>query len=124
MDQGLSMAKAGDGGVRSDRRQMDGSVCVRCWARDKQRFKQTSLRLGFPSLSAWIIDLMETQNGASLRLRRVMSGQLGQIGARAAALASYDLPKEVKEEATALAAQIARIQKDLMMGPADASETD
>jgi hypothetical protein len=118
------MAKVGDRQVRSDRRQIDDSICVRCWARDKARFKRMAVRLGFPSLTAWILDLMESQNEASLRLRRVLSGQLGQIGARVAALASSDLPKDAKEEASALAAQIARIQDSLMTELVDASEAD
>ncbi len=118
------MAKAGDRQVRSDRRQINDSICVRCWAHDKARFRQVAVRLGFPSLTAWIMDLMESQNGASLRLRRVLSGQLGQIGARVATLASSDLPKDAKAEASALAAQIARIQNGLMTELADASETD
>lgn len=118
------MAEAGDGELRSERRQMDDSISFRCMARDKSRFKKTALRLGFPSLSAWIMDLMQTQGGLSLRLRRVLSGQLGQIGARLAALASRDLPQDAEAEASALAAEIARMQEDLMTGLLDASETD
>ncbi|WP_375554209.1 hypothetical protein [Roseovarius mucosus] len=118
------MAEAGDGELRSERRQMDDSISFRCMARDKSRFKKTALRLGFPSLSAWIMDLMQTQGGLSLRLRRVLSGQLGQIGARLAALACHDLPQDVKVEASALANEVARMQDNLMTGLLDASETD
>lgn len=118
------MAKAGDGEVRSERRQLTEIICLRCTARDKSHFNKTAMRLGFPSLSAWITDLMHTEGGLSLRLRRVLSGELGQIGARLAALACRDLPRDARAEASALAAEIARMQKDLMTGLHDAAETD
>ena len=118
------MVKAGDGELRSERRQLTDSICIRCTARDKSRFKKVALRFGFPSLSAWVMDLMQTQGRMSLRLRRVMSGQLGQIGARLAVLACRDLPDDAKAETSALAAEIARMQHDLMTGLPDAPETD
>jgi hypothetical protein len=70
------------------------------------------------------MDLMESENGDSLRLRRVLSGQIGQIGGRMASLAASDLPVDAKVEASVLAAEIARIQTGLMAGLTYASETD
>lgn len=118
------MVKAGDRKWRSDFRQINDSISFRCWAHDKVRFKRIALRLGFPSLSAWIMDLMKSEDRGSLQLRRLLSGQLGQIGGRMALLATSDLPEDAKEEASVLAEQIARIQDDLMMELVDASETD
>lgn len=80
--------------------------------------------LGFPSLSAWIIDLMQSGEGSSLRLRRVLSGRLGQIGGQLATFAERDVPHHLKREVNAITAQIARLQSEIIHGAQDAAEGD
>lgn len=121
---GLTVASAGDGGARSDQRRTDDSISLRCSAQKKARYKRKAERLGYPGLSAWIVDLMDSDGGVSLRVRRVLCGRLGQIGARLSALAQKDLPDAVIIEMVSIVADIVRLQTDMINGARDVAETD
>lgn len=118
------MATAGDGGVRSARRQQDETVTFRCTRQQKAGYRRAFNRQGFRSLSAWIKDCLHSEGQMSLHLRRVLCGRLGQIGARMIALAGSDLPEDAKTEVHALAAEITQLQDNLISGRIDAREAD
>lgn len=118
------MAKARDGATRSDQRRMDDSFTVRCMSHKKLRATQTAERLGFSSLSAWIMDLIESEGNMSLRQRRVLAGKLGQIGAQMTALTSMTLSDAEKLKVGECIGGIAQIQNQLMAGLRDASQSD
>jgi len=118
------MSRAGDGAPRSEQRRLDGSISFRCMAHEKLRYEATARRLGFPSLSAWIVDLMQSQGGVSPRLRRVLSGRLAQVGARLAEMSITDGSDYVGSDLSALVSEITRLQVMLMTGATDDSEAD
>lgn len=109
------MATAGDGLPRSSRRRTRGSISMRCTTAALADYKQTSVRLGYRSLSVWIRDLMESDDGTGPRLRRMTCGRLGGIGARLAVLAdAKGMPDDAKEELRAIGASIVGLQNDMI----------
>lgn len=118
------MVKAGDGAPRSSRRRQTDRVDLRCTPDTKARWQRRARRDGYDKLSAWIKDIIRTHGTVSLRLRQTTCGRLGQIGARVRGLLGPSLPADLTEEVTALAADIAQVQKDLMTGGRDAGGID
>ena len=99
-------------------------ISLRCTPDDKAALKRQAERLGFPGLSAWIKDLMHSHDRVSLHQRRIVSGRLGQIGARIAAMTSQDIPDDMSRELSAMARAVAQLQMDMVKGDIDASESD
>ena len=118
------MSRAGDGAPRSEQRRLDGSISFRCMAHEKLRYEATARELGFLSLSAWIVDLMQSQGGVSPRLRRVLSGRLAHVGARLSEMSTTDGSDFAGSDLSALVSEITRLQVMLMTGATDDSETD
>lgn len=118
------MSRAGDGAPRSEQRRLDGSISFRCMTREKLRYEATARGLGFPSLSAWIVDLMQSQGGVSPRLRRMLSGRLAQVGARLAEMSITEGSDHVGTDLSALVSEITQVQVMLMTGATDDPEVD
>jgi len=118
------MAKAGDGALRSSRRRQTERVDLRCTPGTKAGWQRRAKRDGYDTLATWIKDIIRTHGAVSLRLRQTTCGRLGQIGARVTGLLGPSLPADLTAEVTALAADIAQVQKDLMTGGRDAGGRD
>lgn len=118
------MEKVGDLRPRSDKRKQSESVCLRCTVDEKSSYQRTVDRLGFNSLSAWIKDLINSNGAPSLHLRRMLSGRLGQIGARVAMLGKKDMPKVVEDELAAIVSDIMLLQTTLIKGDVSACKSD
>lgn len=118
------MAKAGDGAPRSSQRRQTDRVDLRCTPYTKAGWQRRARRAGYDTLSTWIKDIIRTHDTVSLRLRETTCGQLGQIGARVTGLLSPSLSADLTKEITALAADIAQVQLDLITGGRDAGGSD
>lgn len=99
-------------------------ISLRCTLNEKAILKRQAEKLGFPGLSAWIKDLMYSHYTVSLHLRRIVSGRLGQIGARIAAITAQDIPEDISRELSAVSKAVAQLQTDIIRGDIDACESD
>ena len=118
------MAEAGDGNPRSRKRKQTSMINLRCTSGEKAALERKAERLGFSGLSAWIKDLMHSHDTVSLHLRRIVSGRLGQIGARIAGIIEQDISEDISRELSAVSKAVAQLQTDMIRGDIDACESD
>lgn len=71
----VAVAKAGDGGTRSEKRRLTATITIRVTDREKQEFEESARRCGFQSLAAWALDRMRSVSDAGLRERRVSAAR-------------------------------------------------
>ncbi|MCX7567734.1 hypothetical protein OS189_15420 [Sulfitobacter sp. F26169L] len=109
---------------RSNQRRQTESICLRCTTEEKSSFRRSANRFGFDSLSAWIKDLINSNGELSLHLRRMISGRLGQIGARVVILGKKDVPSAVEDELAAIVSDITLLQTALIEGDINARKSD
>lgn len=109
---------------RSNQRKQTDSICLRYTTEEKLSLRHKANRLGFDSLSAWIKDLINSNGEPSLHLRRVISGRLGQIGARVAMLGKKDAPNAIKDELAAIVSDITLLQTALIEGDINACKSN
>jgi hypothetical protein len=105
-------------------RRQNQVISVRCTLEEKVAHRRTAVRLGFRGLSAWIKDLIDSHDHISLRLRCVMAGHLGQIGARLGELAETDISDDTRIEVQGIAAQVAQLQRVVIRGTHHVGESD
>lgn len=121
------MAKRGDGTERSDNRRLSELIYLRTDAAEKERFKRAAERENFPTFSAWAMDRLRSDRGMSLRERRILSAQLGQLTTPLRNMVRGDgpaSPQSLKDLLQAIDAKIIATQKTIMKGDADAGEGD
>ncbi len=101
-------------------RRLTKTVSLRVDAETKTRLALTAKNAGYPSLSAWAIERMLNDHGdvdLGRRSRVVVSGQLGQIGARVTrVLAGCPATDDaaLRAELERISAQIVTLQRDLL----------
>lgn len=121
------MARPGDGKRRSDKRRLNVMINLRVTADEKKKFEATARRKGYKNLASYHRDRLQTDDGPSLRQRRVIVGQMGQIAANIRALSRSREgapPKDDREMLVTLSVQIADLQRDLMQDNDDVGDKD
>jgi len=114
------MARAGDGDARSSMRRLTETVSLRMDAETKARLALAAKAAGHRSLSAWAIERMIDNHGDTdlgRRSRAVVSGRLGQIGARVTRLLEGCPATDdalLRAELARISAAIVALQRDLL----------
>lgn len=120
------MAQAGDGERRSDKRRLTATVSLRMSIEDKRALEARAATSGYPSLSAWALDRLQ-QDGFGARERRVICGLLARHGAHLSALLRDGKGRggcDPRSEIRQLAADVLKLQSQVMRGRTDAGEED
>lgn len=75
------MARAGDGKVRSDKRQADQRLTKRLTLTERADFEDRALMAGFSSGQAYLSAFILGQTGQEIRLQQIKAlGHLGKVG--------------------------------------------
>lgn len=121
------MARPGDGKRRSDKRRLNVMINLRVTADEKRKFEATARCKGYKNLASYHRDRLQNDDGPSLRQRRVIVGELGQVAASILALTRTHEGTAVKDHRrmlVRLSMQIADLQHALMKDQNDAGEKD
>jgi inactivated superfamily I helicase len=87
-----TMAHAGDGATRLNKRKRAKMINLRTSADEKFMFEEMARRNGFKTMSAWALDRLRSDGGMSLRDGRVLIGKLGKMAAPLRTLVRQDRP--------------------------------
>lgn len=75
------MARAGDGKVRSDKRQADQRLTKRLTLTERADFEDRALMAGFSSGQAYLSAFILGQTGQEIRMQKIKAlGHLGKVG--------------------------------------------
>ena len=121
------MAKAGDGGERSNKRQRSEMINVRTHAVEKRQFEEMARRHDFVSLSAWALDRLQAEDGMCMRDRIVLCGMLTKVAAPLRKLiheGNAASPAVLRGLLKTIDTDIVAMQKIILKGGLDVGEGD